>query len=384
MNSKEKNKIRIAVCANSLAVNGISSVIMNYLRVTDLSRFQITVLPGIPVAPEYAALCRELGVSVIPLPERKTSAVRYYAALYRQLARGQFDIFHIHGNSATITAELFLARLCGIPVRIAHCHNTQCSRIFIHNMLAPLFPRVYTHAFACGKDAGNWMFRDGRYTVVPNGFDTDRFRFQPEMRRTVRSRYQIGDRFVIGHIGRFNAQKNHAFLLEIFRCTAARTSDAVLLLAGTGPDYDQVMDMIRCHPYRERIIVCGETSQPEALYAAMDVFVLPSLYEGLPVVLLEAQINGLPCIVSDTVTQEAALGKDFYRMSLKESPGTWASAILNTKHRSGSDRTAFCARNRDAVARYDIRKNGKFLETLYLDALRDTRTKKCVCQEDLS
>ena len=381
----DKCKIRVAVCANNLAVNGISTVIMNYTKNINLNRFEITILAGIPVEETCRSVCCRPGVSIVALPERKTSSLSYYLALYRNLNGKHYDIFHIHGNSATVTLELLIAAVCRIPVRIAHSHNTRCTRSFVHKILSPLFPHTLTHAFACGTDAGRWLFKDRRFQVIPNGFSTEQFRFQNDLRRKIRRKYSLDSFFVIGHIGRFNSQKNQPFLLEIFRHAADVSNNICLLLVGNGPDYKKTTELIKNHPHKDRIIVCKETKHPEEMYAAMDVFVLPSLYEGFPVVLLEAQMNGLPCLVSDAVTREVRIGDRIRYISLLESAKTWAAQILNINPCSPGEREGFYVRNQEAISRYHITTNVTLLEDLYLSAIRE-RTGDLVSsyREDLS
>src|SRR5699024_6911180 len=125
----------------------------------------------------------------------------------------KFDIVHVHGNSATMTAELFLAWLSKTHIRVAHSHNTTCSNLKIHNMLYPVFSLLYTSGFACSEAAGKWLFRDKMFTIIPNGFNTEKFIFNRKDRCVIREEQHIkGTDFVIGHIGRFNPQKNHEFL----------------------------------------------------------------------------------------------------------------------------------------------------------------------------
>ena len=379
------SKIQVAVCANSLAVNGISAVIMNYARYIDPDRFHITILAGAPIAETYRNECDRSGVSVVELPARKTSSASYYAALFRNLKEKHYDIFHIHGNSATITLELLIAAASGIPVRIAHSHNTRCTCTAAHRLLSPLFSRAFTHAFACGTDAGRWLFKDREFHVIPNGFLTERFRFRSDLRQKVRRRYSLDGSFVIGHIGRFNPQKNQPFLLDVFRCAAAANDNIRLILAGNGPDHEKTMELIRSHPFKDRIIVCEETDCPEELYAAMDLFVLPSLYEGFPVVLLEAQISGLPCLVSDTVTREVRIGNQIRYLSLLKSAENWAEEILNTEPLSVETRKKFYSHHQRRISEFHIQNNVKLLETLYLSALKERHVSLFPsCQEDLS
>lgn len=363
------SKIKVAMIMNDFNLNGISMVVLNYCRHLNLNRFDMTILTGTPIASSNQEECDKLGIQVISLPSRKQSSTSFYKALMKEVSKNRFDIVHVHGNSATITIELLIALLKGVKVRIAHCHNSTCNNMRAHKMLLPLFRKVYTHGFACSSLAGRWLFGDKKYYVIPNGFEVERFRFNPDMRSKIRKELGIEDKFVIGHIGRFNDQKNHPFLLNIFEKTAEKNSNAYLVLVGNGPDFEKVKKRIESHPYKERIILYGETAHTEEVYAAMDVFVFPSKYEGLGIVLLEAQISGLPCITSDVVPHDVVISENIEFLPLgNESVSLWSDAIL--KHDN-----AICGRenhfneNKNRIEKYDIQKNAEYLSGLYNDFL---------------
>lgn len=357
-------RIHICMLANSLEVNGVSTVIMNYCRNIDLKRFDISIIVGVPVADIYRKECSGLNIQIYELPSRKTAKKNYYKALYRLLKKKHFDIFHIHGGSSLIVMELVIAKLCGIKVRIAHSHNTTCLHLKTHNLLLPFFKHLYTHAFACGKEAGKWLFDTQKFYIIPNGFCMEKFKYSEIDRDTQRKRLGLEGKYVLGHIGRFNEQKNHKFLLEIFAKVAQQNKEAVLLLIGTGPSYDSVMKLIQQHPFKNRIITHGETNHPEIMYNAMDILVFPSLFEGLPIVLLEAQVSGLPCLISDVITKEADLSSTVTRLSLNDSSSHWAEAVLDIGR---VDREHFFDIYQEGIKRYNIKDNVHILENLYME-----------------
>lgn len=358
-------KIKVCMVANSLEINGVSTVIMNYCRNIDLNQFDVNIVVGAPVADEYVRECKNRGIKIYMLPARRKSKISYYKGLNDLLSKKKFDIFHIHGGSALIAIELLIAKMHGIKIRIAHSHNTTCLHLRMHKILFPIFKRLYTHAFACGKEAGKWLFGNRKFYIIPNGFSTEKYRYNKVIREEERKKLNIDDnKLVLGHIGRFNQQKNHKFLLEIFKEVASKNENAILLLVGTGPDYDLVMDMIKHHPYRNRIIVYGETNKPEVVYNAIDIFVFPSLFEGLPVVLLEAQISGLPCVISDVITEEVDLGNKIVRISLEKSASDWSEVICGLKE---ENREEFFEKYEKSILKYDIRKNVNILERLYIN-----------------
>ena len=230
------------------------------------------------------------------------------------------------------------------------------------------FARVFaTEYFACGDAAARWMYGDrrvdsGRVTVLPNAIDLNRFSFSPESRASVRQ--EIGARettLVVGHIGRFMYQKNHAYLLRIFQALLVLRPDAILMLAGEGELLDETRALAKALDIEHRVRFLGVRRDAERLYSAMDVFCLPSFYEGLPVVMVEALANGLSCVVSDQVTREL---NEFRvtQLPLDATPARWAQALLESPRAETAPETL--------IERFDIRTTAKQLEAFYLASVQ--------------
>jgi len=362
-------KIKVAMLTNHFGITGIGTVMMNYCKALDKNRYDLTILAGKPIAEKYKKECRENGINLVVLPSRHGNPQKHYLMLWRALKKGHYDIVHDHGNSSMMAIELTIAKLTGVKNRIAHSHNTTCPNMKVHKLLNPYFRTVYTKALACGELAGKWLFGENNFEVLPNGFHTEDFAFSPQNRHSIRTELGIENQLVIGHIGRINEQKNQEYLLDIFKEVASRLTDAFLLIVGTGPDEEKIKTRVQEHPYKNRIILYGETDTPTALYSAMDVFVFPSRYEGLPVVLLEAQISGLPCIVSDTVTKEVDLG-DLKWRSINDDPKQWANVIFSSEYRSEKERTAYKEHHFEMIQSYDITQSVKQLDKIYTDLMK--------------
>ena len=360
----KKSKIKVLMVASKLDVTGISTVIMNYCSHMNLSKFEMMIAAGEPISDIHREKCKALGIKLYKLPNRWKASKVYYKKLNGVIKETQPDILHVHGNSATMSIELFLAWLHGIKVRIPHSHNTTCTSMRLHKMLFPLFTHLYTHAFACGKKAGDWLYKDKPFYVIPNGFDTKRFIFNQKARDKIRRRLNLEKSFIIGHIGRFNEQKNQPFLISVFEQYASKHEEAILLLVGIGPDFEKTKNIVEKSPYKDKIVLYGETDVPEELYSAMDVFVLPSRYEGLPVVLVEAECSGLYCIISDKVTDEMNIADHIVSLSLDEDLGKWCETIETVPI---IDRIAFYHDNAEAIQKYDITANAGLLKGLYTD-----------------
>lgn len=348
--------------APNLEKNGISTVIMNYCEQMNKSEFDISVIAGSNVDNEYRNILINKGIKVTELPHRKNETIKFYFGLFRYLMKKHFDIIHVHGNQSAMAVDLLIAFLCGIKIRIAHSHNTTCENMKVHKTLQPLFSLLCTNNIACGYDAGKWLFNNEEFTVIPNGIDVNKFIYEDNNREEIRKELGIQNKFVIGHIGRFNDQKNHEYLLRIFECFSKINDDAVLLLIGTGPLFNVISQAISNSKINNKIILYGETTTPERMYAAMDVFVFPSKFEGLPVTLLEAQFNGLYCIVSDRITREVDLFDKLVYKHIDDKPESWVQAIQNYKP---IDRKQFYLDNINKIHSYDIQNTVKKLEKYY-------------------
>jgi len=366
-NNKEviaQHKIKLAMVTASFSINGISTVIMNYCRNMDLNYFDITIIAGTPIDALYKTECDLNGIHMIELPSKKENPKAYYWCLWKFLTT-EYDIVHVHGNSAVIAIELLLAFLRGIKIRFAHCHNTTCNHVRLHKLLKPIFNCLYTEGFACSSLAGKWLFGNREIYIIPNGFEVERFRFNEKSRKEIRQKLQIENKFLIGHVGRFNEQKNQTFILEVFEKVAEVNSNAFLILVGTGPYFEKIKLLVQKHPYQKQIIIYGETNETEKLYAAMDVFLFPSKHEGLGISLLEAQISGLYCVSSDIVPLEVLLSSEVILLSLSNDIELWKNAILSFKRKK---RETFYDDYIDKIERYDILENVHYLEEIYFQS----------------
>ncbi len=353
------------------AANGITAFIMNYDR--NMARQGLCadfVMPNEPperVAREIAAR----GGRVFVLPQRNRSPISYMRALSRIVREGGYDVVHAHGNSATLYVEMRAAARGGARIRIAHSHNTSCKQKLADRLLRPLFYKSYTHALACGQAAGEWLFPERPFAVVQNAVDTRAFAFDPQMRQGVRARLDLCAAPVVCHVGSFNVQKNHTFLLAAFAALAGRMPDARLLLVGDGPLLAEARAQAERLRLSGRVCFAGTVTSAAPYLCAADAFVLPSLYEGLPFTLVEAQCAGLPCLVSEAVTREAFLTPDVAARSVTggDAAERWAAALEAALH-ARSDEAARARASAAAVKAaekqgFSIEHNAEALLRLY-------------------
>ncbi len=329
--------IRVLQIIGIVCGGGVEAVIMNYYRHIDRSRVQFDfVVDGY----EKSLLDDEiasLGGHVYHIEPYKKNIFRYMHQIYHIVREGHYDIVHSNMNTLSLFS-LFPAYLAGARQRILHNHSmavrSEGLRTVLKEILRPLAPIFANRYAACSRIAGEWMYGkrrmdSGEVTLIKNAIDLAEYAYSPEQRLSYRKEFAIPeDAFVVGHVGRFMFQKNHAFLLDIFREVHKRRPDAILLLVGDGELRPAMEEKARDYGLKESVWFLGLRQDVKALYNCMDVFLLPSWYEGLPVVAVEAQANGLPCFFSDRVTPESRLSSSAAFLSLDDSPQEWAEHIL--------------------------------------------------------
>ena len=216
--------------------------------------------------------------------------------------------------------------------------------------------------FACGEEAGKWMFETDNFEVINNAIDTDLYTYNKEKADKVKKEFDIENKFVVGHVGRFSYPKNHKFIIDVFNEVQKVREDSVLMLVGDGDLRSQIEQKVRDLRLSEKVIFTGVRSDVNDLMQGMDVFLFPSLYEGLPVTMVEAQASGLKCIISDKVTLECKMTENVVVIKLEESPQQWAKEVLKYEKYERQN-----TKEEIVKANFDIKANAKYLQEFYLN-----------------
>lgn len=362
--------LRILHSVSNMDRGGIETMLMNYYRHMDRSLVQFDFLLNKRAPGAYDAEILQLGGRLYYGPGLDPLHYQAYLRRVQQiLAREpQIGILHAH-NEAMGFYALSGAKRAGLPVRIAHAHNTRIQ--LDHKWPLKMFcrqglPAAATHLWACSQDAGCYFFGrqnwGGHGMVLPNAIEVEHFRFDPALRAQMRVRHGFADRLVVGHVGRFAPQKNHLRLLELFAALVRCRPDAVLVLVGDGGQRDAVCRKARQMGLGDRVFFAGEQSDVRPWYQMMDLFWLPSRFEGLPVVGVEAQAAGLPCVFSDRVPSEALLSGHALRLPLTDE-SLWVQRSLQLIAQP-ADRAEGASVVRRAG--YDITAEAARLQALYL------------------
>jgi len=355
---------------------GISTVLLDYFSRFDHNRFDIDIVASNTSDSELLRELEDAHIKAQMLPKRKKNIKQYVLALKRLFKEKKYDALYIHGSSAIMSIELMIAKMSGCRVRIVHSHNTICDHKNIDKLLRPLFYNLYTDAFACGTEAGKWLYGNHPFTIISNGRDIQKYQFDIRTRQRIRSDMGVSDNdLLIGHVGNFNAQKNQPFLVNIFKEVLKIKSDAKLYLMGSGGTLDSVKRLSEELGISEKIIFTGSISNVPDMLQAMDVMVLPSLHEGLPLVVVEWQMAGVPCLVSDKVTKECAYTNFVKYKSLSDSYQSWANEIIHLSEcnrRHNSDLAIKLASENG----FDLSQNAVKLEQFFIKQCSDSKNLK--------
>jgi len=363
--------IKILVLGTSGVLNdGITSWMRQTFGAMNLEGLEIVTVAFEDCDPSVVDAVEKVGIRVVTVPSRKKNPRAYVRAYRALLEKENFSIVHVCCNSALASFELREARKYSVKMRIAHSHNTTCGHRVADRLLRPVLYREATDYYACGKDAGKWLFGNRQFKVIPNGKDLGLFTFSSSVR--VGARAELGlndDAIALGHVGRFNAQKNHGKLLEIFKELRGRSPRYELVLIGDGALFNQTKENAESLGIQNHVHFLGRRDDVPQLLNAMDCMVFPSLYEGFPNVVLEWQLNGLPVVMSETITDECAITPLVSQVALNDSAAVWADAIEDAL--KGRDRALDSASgvNSAKTAGYDIRDNAAMLRRLYMEGI---------------
>lgn len=356
-------KILVTITTSFTPVGGLASVMMNYYRVLDKIGLKIDFCCSNKPPQILLDEIHANGSEYYQLPKRK-NVLAYFFAL-KKICRG-YDAIHVHANSATAVIELQAAIWAGVKMRIIHNHNSRCQ----HNVLNQLFLFLYRHSFtqavACSDEAGEWLYGKNGFIVLRNAINVKRFKFDVLKRLTMRHSFGFGDdEYVIGHVGKFVEAKNHPFLIEVFAKYHALHPKTKLLLIGDGELRHVVETAINKNKVNNCVILAGLRSDISDVLQAMDIFLFPSIYEGMPLSVVEAQASGLPCIISDAVTKMVNIGEDVVQLPLSKGVGYWAEYLSNVKYEL--PRQERCERNIKLITKagYNIETEAENLKKIY-------------------
>ena len=369
--------IRVLHVVATVSINsGVMSFIMNYYRNINRENVQFDFLCWLKSDNIYVDEIKRLGGNVYYIP--KPGLSKEYREKIVEFFKNQaskYNILHLH----EVYLNMFIppiARKYGIKHTIAHSHTTMFSdkklNAMRNRLLCLPIKKKVSNYFACSEAAGRLLYGKkyiemGKVKIINNAIDCEKYQYNENIRTKTRNDMKLEGKFVIGHVGRFNPQKNHMFLIDIFTEVIKYKPDSVLMLIGTGPLQEQVEEKIKTKGITDKVMLLKHRSDIPDLLQAMDVFVLPSIFEGLGIVLIEAQASGLKCITSDVVPSEAKVTNNLIYRSLNLSALDWAKTIIE----SHSDFKRVNEIKAVKEAGYDIKTEAEKLERIYLSISKE-------------
>lgn len=348
--------------------SGVSSVVMNYYKHIDKNRFVFDFMTHTPVSKEIRSQLEKEGSKVYEMPALTGRNIPIYQKKLDAFFKEHTEYQIIHGHLPNAAAfYMRAAKKYGNQIRILHSHNSRGAdsklkrvRNYFLNHMGVAASNVY---FACSKSAGAYLFHttdENKVTIIHNAIDIEKFSYKEDIRERLRKRCQVEDKLVIGHMGRFAEQKNHRFIVQIAKSLKEKREDFVFLLVGDGKLRPEIEQMVQIEGLTEHFIFTGSVENPQDYYQMMDVFILPSIYEGLPVVGVEAQAAGLPCMFADTITREALLTPQVKQLSIQNADA-WSEELSKVMLGRYPDYVNLVKQNG-----FDIKTEAGRLEDIYL------------------
>ena len=358
--------IRILHIVQRMEAGGTQAFLMNLYRNIDRKKVQFDFLVEYIDKEFYDDEIISLGGKIYYTNFRKDLNIFKFKKEFSKILKDnpEYKIIHIHATAiGKICTDV--ARKNNIPVIIAHTHNNGAVKDWKYlpkKILRKLYRNGPTDFFACSEEAGIYTFKDKKFKVIHNSIDAKKFLYNESTRNKKRKELNVENKFVVGNVGRLHEQKNQIFLIDVFYELQKKKENSVLLIIGTGPLKIKINEHIEKLGITDKVKILENRNDMNEIYQAMDVFVLPSLFEGLGIVAIEAQAAGLPVIASEGVSSEAKVTENMKKLSLKEPIANWVKAIIESKVDNKEE-----VINDIKDAGYDITENAKMIEKYYID-----------------
>lgn len=371
--------IRVLHILHSMNRGGAENALMNYYRHIDRDKIQFDFLLTDTRKTLFEDEINSLGGHVFRVrPLNLSNPVPYILDVYRFFkTHKEYKIVHSHTSSKSLL-PLLIAKSQDFPVRCSHSHNSKTETGLkgkVRDILKPFLKLVATDWLSCGYQAAVWLYgeksaKSGSVTVFKNVIETEKFRYDLSIRNEYRKKYEISpEKILLGHTARFNTQKNHLFDVEILASIKNKGIPVKLMLIGDGELKQSIVSKAKEMGVIDDIIFTGVVSDVYNYEQAFDVFILPSLYEGLPLSIIEAQVSGLPCFTTKgTVSYECSVTDLVHYLPLEAGAEKWAEEIIEATMVSRRDRW-----NEVADAGYDAKKSARLLQDFYLRRYKEVQ-----------
>ena len=371
-----KPPIRVLHITEMLSAAGIESFIMNMYRNIDKDKVQFDFLVLRNQKEFYDEEISNLGGRKYYVHSNISNTwVRILDEanqIEKFLKEHHYDIVHIHYTTSLRAPYLLAAKRAGVSTRIYHAHSAAVSgkskvKMAVYKYYRSKIIKWGTDWFACSIAAAEWIFpqeyvNNNEVKIVYNGIDTNRFKYNEEIRKRIRTELGLSDNFVLIHTGRFIDQKNQSFVLDIFKAIKQKCPKSKMVFLGTGDLLREIEKKAESLGIKSDVFFLGVKDNVQDYLSAADCYIMPSLYEGLPVAAIEAQCSGLPCVMSENITREVALTDSTKFLALNEPADVWANEVLKYKKFQRVDSAHVIADKG-----YDVLSVSRWLENYYLE-----------------
>lgn len=363
-------QIRVLHEIAKLDAGGVESLIMNIYRHIDKSKVQFDFLVHRQDGFYEEEVCRLGGKIFRAAPFNPIKHYEYLKSM-DDFFKNHPEYLILHAHSDLNFWPLMIARKNGVPVRIAHSHNVRTNfnlkLLFMYYQKLRINNEV-THRFACSLDAAKWAYgakvNPNDVTIVKNGIVIENFLRNQQVRDEYRKKLNLENKFVVGHVGRMVPQKNHEFLIEIFKNICEICDDARLVLVGDGPLAKQIQKKVNALGMERKVSFLGLRNDVNQIMQTFDAFVFPSIFEGLGIVALESQAAGVKTYCSEAVPADVDLTDYLFHIKLNEGPKAWANRIIQDRSVEYNTSNTFALLKN---AGYDIVDVSKKMEKFYLE-----------------
>ncbi|MGL5384023.1 MAG: glycosyltransferase family 1 protein [Culicoidibacterales bacterium] len=333
MTNQSQDKIKVLHVLHGLNVGGAEAYIINALEEIKDTQYQFDfLLRSQDVNEKYKQLIATKNCKIHITSPFPKNFIKNTREVLKVLNQGKYDVVHLHANALVYVTPIILAKFLKVPIRIVHSHNSQSISKFgkvLHTINKKVINQFANKNLACSDLAGEWMFGKNSFEVVENGINTDKFLFSDVKRAEMRKKINCHEEIIVGHVGRFEEQKNHRFLLEVFSEFHKLEPKSKLCLIGEGSLRVEIEKKVINLGLQKKVIFLGKDEVVADWYNAFDVFLMPSKYEGLAIVLIESQTNGLPSLVANTVSKSSKITNHIVFEDLNKSSEQWANHLIS-------------------------------------------------------
>ena len=316
---------------------GVGAVVYNYVKAMPLNDFEVDLIVFDTGSKQlWSEELINLGIRIYYITPRTVNIKKHFKEVNKIIKNGKYDIVHAH-MSEWASVYCYIALINDVRIRIGHSHIAgslySAKKRVVLKVINQIFKKSCNYYFSCGKNAGEYLWglraiNENKVYIMNNAVSKERFGFNEEIRNKLKYKNNLENKLVFGSVGRFNEQKNHMFLIEVFKRINEIIPNSRLILIGDGELKEKIIEKIKKENLEEKVSMVGKRKDVNEWLNVFDLLLLPSLYEGLPVIGIESQMNGLPLLVSEGVTQEINILDTSYRLSLDDNIEKWAAKSI--------------------------------------------------------